>query len=177
MKLIARNAISLGLVLLSLVLGLGAGAGVKTLGSSHPHSEAANPSESGDDHGAFSLEVDPVAEDGELEFDVVLTNRVSSRQSFKYIHQFVSDTGETVSRPSRSRLLNLARQGLDTFETIRPPKNLKDGYYVLRVTAAGANARQASTSQSESFFAVTQGELRPVSSDEWFKKSRAMEGR
>ncbi len=165
------------------MLGLGAGAAVGgTVAASEGERRMPLAEVQAADHGAdglFSLEVDPVAvvQSGKgasqaLEFEVTMVSHASQRSSHRWVYVLTDDRGQVITAPRKSELFRLdGRDDARSF-TLRTAA-LADGYYSLRVTAAGSDGSDDSTVDAERFLRVRQGAVTPISFEEWSTKSRA----
>jgi hypothetical protein len=186
MKKFALRSILLGLLASGLGLGAGVAAGVASTPA--PAHESRTPLSRtpkvqdtaihGAHDGAFDLAVEPAAivsaGGGEaLEFTVRVDSHVERGSSHRLVHVIADDQGRAVGSAVRSDLFRLAGAKAGRAFTLRTPNRLADGYYMLRVTAAGSDGERGATVDAEQYFQVRRGQISPLSFEEWTHRSRA----
>lgn len=134
------------------------------------------------DHGAdalFSLDVEPTAvlqaandPREAMEFEVKLVSHAARASSHRWVYVLTDDLGHVVTPAKKSELFRLAGKDAERSFALRTDR-LADGYYSLRVTAAGSDGKEGTTMDAERFLKVSRGAASPVSFEEWSTRSRA----
>ena len=127
----------------------------------------------------ISLDVEPAAivagkaGHEQLEFEIRVSSHSTSRTSHRYITLITDDAGKPVAQPTKSNLFALAGDSAERRFSVRTAE-LPDGYYQLRVTAAGSDGNgAAATMDAERYFRVKRGHVTPLTFSEWSTRSRA----
>ena len=133
----------------------------------------------GSHDGPFSLGVEPAAvvesKTGreQLEFEIRLTSHTAVKTSHRYMTLITDDAGKPVAAPTKSDLFALTGDTDEQSFSLRTTE-LPDGYYQLRVTAAGSDGNGAAgTMDAERYFRVKRGRVTPLTFSEWATRSHA----
>jgi hypothetical protein len=134
------------------------------------------------DHGAdalFSLDVEPTAvvqTAGDareaMEFEVKLVSHAAGASSHRWVYVLTDDLGHVVTPAKKSELFRLGGRDAERSFALRTER-LADGYYSLRVTAAGSDGKEGVTMDAERYLKVSRGAAQPVTFAEWSTRSRA----
>ena len=181
-----RNALPV-LAMSFLGLGIGAAAGRST-GTEGVTGERRVPiahapvAQAEGDHGAdalFSLDVEPTAvvqaandPREAMEFEVKLVSHASRASSHRWVYVLTDDLGHVVTPAKKSELFRLGGKDSERSFALRTDR-LADGYYSLRVTAAGSDGKEGTTMDAERYLKVSRGAASPVTFAEWSTRSRA----
>ena len=164
----------------------GAGAWGTNVKTAHASVAAKNPGSadmaSGNQETAFRIDFSPasvISSSGsgeQLDLDVTVTSRHATPLGVKYTAFVVDDRGKLITQVSESAMQRLARKDDESVAGMKTPKNLADGYYMLRVIAVGTDGTNTTTLESAYPWLVSKGKITPVTEDEWYQKSRANQG-
>ena len=110
-----------------------------------------------------------------LNANISLTSRFPNRAAVRHAVELVDDRGRAVLPPQLSlvRTLASAARSEASFAT---PAGLRDGYYMMRVTAAGTDGHEEASQIVETYLRVRAGGIEQIDSDEWFARSAANAG-
>lgn len=111
-----------------------------------------------------------------LEFHLSLKSRSPRPVMLRYSYELVDDRGNSRQKPVMSPMTAVSATGIHGVQ-LATPVGLSDGYYEARVTAAAADELEDTLQVAERFFVVDHGAVTPLSTDQWFQRSSANQGR
>lgn len=109
---------------------------------------------------------------GDLDLALRIRSRFAGPARVRYAWEMVTDRGARVIAPRTSPVHALDRAAAPVGETIRAA-GLGDGFYELRVTAAGRDADDASSVVRSVFLRVEQGAVAVIDAGEFYGRSNA----
>ena len=112
----------------------------------------------------------------QLDYEVQVAPTKPARTTTKYTYELVSAQG-SVAASGASPTVVLPAGGSPQRGTITTPAALADGYYLLRVAAAGSSANGTHGSLEQQYIAMAQGRITTLDADEWFARSGANRAR
>lgn len=111
-----------------------------------------------------------------LEYQLGLASRSQKAASVRYSVEVTDDKGNPVQKSALSAVTQMPAQG-GTGSGLVTPSGLPDGYFQIRVMAAASDGEEDSLQIAERYFVVSKNSVTPLSSEEWFARSNANQGR
>lgn len=128
----------------------------------------------------FDLIVDPSSTatdtDGkqQIAFDATIESRYTKNAAFQMAYLFVDAHGRVVSETKKTTPESARANGAIS-RSMLSPKNLPDGVYRLRVTAAGSDGADDVVAENSGYFRVTDDEIVPLTVNEWYQQPETMQ--
>ena len=129
--------------------------------------------------GLLSVKVEPVGSTTskrgaeQLEYAVDIAPQAGGRAWVKFAYEIATPQGEVVAASSGGPVVTTPGQGRHHRATLKTPARLADGYYQLRIGAAGSNHSGSEARTEKRYFVIEQGRIKTLSFLEWSAHSGA----
>lgn len=123
--------------------------------------------------GSFEVSVDPYSVRTDpsgaqiMDLDVVVESKLSAVSAVQLEYLFVDKLGNALGGSQRPNAMVLTSHGSDSFAA-HTPALAKDGYFMMRIIAAGTDGEDEVFLETERYFQIAGGAVIPITSDEWF---------
>ena len=131
----------------------------------------------GDMYPAFELSSEPAGavtdSDGNqrMAFNMKIENHYEKRGAFQFAYVFVDTKGQQIEESVLTPVETAPAGGVISQKVVSPV-NLDDGYYALRITAAGSDGNEDAVQETKEHFRIEEGEFVPMTINEWFARPR-----
>jgi len=133
--------------------------------------------EGGDSLITVELEPNAILKQGaveQLEYQLDINPRANAKSNvaIQYSTEIVGDDGTQLQPPAISPAVSVAASSGHSQRVTTPP-GTRDGYFVMRIQAAGSDGTEDTLEVIERYFRVKGGAMIPVTPDEYFENSNA----